>query len=76
MYNKIDYFRRNLTWDSSEFIQKSFRGWAEILSGNKNIDEALPISSIVDDSVGEDGVPNFEVIVSTKMLMKLLDKSD
>ena len=73
--NKIAYIRRTLTQYSSEISAKDLKGWAETLSSSTGEDEALVIGSIVDDSAGEDVIPNFEVRVSTKRLMKLLDKS-
>lgn len=69
------YFRRTLTQYSSEFSTKDLRGWVEPLSGSTGKDEAFIIGSVVDDSVGEDRIPNFQVIVSTKRLMKLLSVS-
>ena len=48
---------------------------AETISSSIGEDEALVIGSIVDYSAGEDGIPNFEVTVSTKRLVKLLEKS-
>ena len=75
MYNKIAYIRRTLTQYSSEFSTKDLRGWAETLSGSTGEDEAFAIGSTVDDNASEDGIPNFEVTVSTRRLVKLLDKS-
>ena len=75
LYSKIAYIRGTLTQYSSEFSTKDLKGWAETLSGSTKEDEALVIGSIVDDSVGEDGIPNFQVTVSTKRLVKLLDRT-
>ena len=75
MYNKIAYIRRTLTQYSSEFSTKDLRGWAETLSGSTGEDEAFVIGSTIDDSAGEDGIPNFQVTVSTRRLVKLLDRS-
>ena len=59
LYNKIAYIRRTLTQCSSEFTTKDLRGWAETLSGSTGEDEAFVIGSTIDDSAGEDGIPNF-----------------
>ena len=59
LYNKIAYIRRTLTQYSSEFSTKDLKGWAETLSGSTGEDEAFVISSTIDDSAGEDGIPNF-----------------
>ena len=75
LYNKIAYIRRTLTQYSSEFSTKDLRGWAETLNGSTSEDEAFVIGSTIDDSAGEDGIPNFQVTVSTRRLVKLLDRS-
>ena len=73
--NKIAYIRRTLTQYSSEFSTKDLRGWTETLSGSTGEDEAFVIGSTIGDNAGEDGIPNFKVAVSTKRLVKLLDRS-
>ena len=74
-YNKIAYFRRTLTQYSSEFSTKDLKGWAETLSGSTDEDEALVIGSIVDDSIGENGMHTIQMTVLTKSLVMLLEKS-
>ena len=56
LYNKTAYIRRTL---SLKFSTKDIKGWAKTLSGSTSKDEAPIIGSIVDDSVGEDRIPNF-----------------
>ena len=75
LYNKIAYIRRTLTQYSSEFSTKDLRGWGETLSGSIGEDGAFAIGSTIDDSAGEDGIPNFQVTVSTRRLLKLLESS-
>ena len=69
------YSKRTLTQYSSEFSTKDLRGWVEPLSGSIGEDEAFIIGSVVDYSAGENRIPNFQMIVSTKRLMKLLSIS-
>ena len=59
LYNRIAYIRRTLTQYSSESNTKDLRGWAETLSCSIGETKVFVIGSIVDDSVGEDGIPNF-----------------
>ena len=56
---QIAYIRRTLTQYSSEFSTKDLRRWAETLSGSASEDEAFVIGSTIDDSAGEDEIPNF-----------------
>ena len=76
LYNRVAYLRRTVTKDSSEFSTKDLRDWAETLSCTLEEDAPLVIGQNVDDNTGEDGIPNFQVTVSTRRLVKLLEKSD
>ena len=76
LYNRIAYLKRTVTTDSSEFSTKDLRDWAETLSSTLEEDAPLVIGQNVDDNTGEDGIPNFQVTVSTRRLVKLLEKSD
>ena len=75
LYNKIAYIRRTLTKDSSKFNTKDLRDWAETLSGSIDEDAALVIGQHIEDSAAEDGVPSFQVTLSTRRLVQLLKKT-
>ena len=75
LYNKIAYIRRTLIKDSSKFSTKDLRDWAETLSGSIDEDAALVIGQHIEDSAAEDGVPSFQVTLSTRRLVQLLGKT-
>ena len=74
LYNRIAYLCRTITKDSSDFNTKDLRDWAETLSCTLEENATLVIGQNVEDNTGEDGVPNFQATVSTRRLVKLLDK--
>ena len=75
LYNKIGFSKRTLTYSTLEFSTKYLGGWVETSSGSASENEVLVIAIIFDENVGEDGVPNFQEMVSTRRLVKLLGKS-
>ena len=75
LYNKIANIRRALTLDNSKFNTKDLRDWAEAFSGSINGDVALVIGQNMEDCAAKDGVPRFQVIVSTRRLAQLLGKT-
>ena len=74
LYNKIAYTRRTLTMNSSKFNTKNLRDYAEAFSRSIDEDAALVIRQNIEDSVAEDGVPRFQVTMSTRRLVQLLRK--
>ena len=60
--------------DSSKFTTKDLRDWAEAFSGSTDEHAALIIGQSIEDSATEDGMPKFQVTMSTRRLVQLLGK--
>ena len=74
LYNRIGFLQRTVTKTSSKFSTKDLRDWAETLSCTIEEDAPLVIGQNVEDNIGEDGVHNFQVIVSTRMLVNVFEQ--
>ena len=72
--NKVAYIRRTLTKDNSKLNEKDLGDWVEAFNGSMDEDATLVIGQHIEDSVAEDGVPSFQVTVSTRRLVQLLGK--
>ena len=68
LHKKIAHIRRALTMDNSNFNTKDLGDWSEAFTGSIDEDTAFIIGQNIQDSVVEDGVPKFQVTVSTKGL--------
>ena len=75
LYNKIAYIRRALTINNSKFKTKDLRDWGEAFSGRIDKDAKLVIGQNIEDSATMDGVPKFQMTMSTRRLVQLLGKT-